>query len=214
MWSTRSLRMPSTWMVVTKEFMESHGLWVMLLSTIAMGQLLGTILGSFYTISSMSLDREITIEFISWTAQPHPATTTTSAPLAAWWHYSPSTTPLWSSYPWSWTWSEARIFQHEASQCFSEIKIWHEYPRTTFTLATMWAMYTTSGSHSFCCTLCSVMATLTNNTILLSGRAMVTAQASRQNLKCTGVSMLCLLRLYAAYTYLWVLSQAKTINKK
>ena len=51
--------MPSTWMVVTKEFMESHGLWVMLLSTIAMGQLLGTILGSFYTISTMSLDREI-----------------------------------------------------------------------------------------------------------------------------------------------------------
>ena len=53
MWSTRSLQMPSTWIMVTKKFMESHGLWAMLLSTIAM-------------------------------AQPHPATTTTSAPLAAW----------------------------------------------------------------------------------------------------------------------------------
>ena len=106
MWS---LLMPSTWMVVTREFMESHGLWVMLLSTIAMGQLNGSILGPFYTISTMSLDREIKIEFIFWTAQPHPATTTTSAPLAAWRTPSTSTQP-WYSSPGSW--SKAGVLQH------------------------------------------------------------------------------------------------------
>jgi hypothetical protein len=43
-------------------------------------------------------------------------------------------------------------------------------------------METAFGCHSFCCTLCSVMATLTNNTILLSGRAMVTGEQAKSEM--------------------------------
>ena len=49
------------WMVGTKDSMESPSLWVMLLSIFAMCQLLRIILGSFFTISSisaMALDKE------------------------------------------------------------------------------------------------------------------------------------------------------------
>ena len=44
--------------VGAKDSKESSGLWVRLLSTLAMCQLPGTAVGSFYTISSRALDKE------------------------------------------------------------------------------------------------------------------------------------------------------------
>ena len=60
------------WFVGAKDSMESSSLWVRLLSTLAMCQLPGTSVGSFYTISFSALDKENTTSTTNPQQPTHP----------------------------------------------------------------------------------------------------------------------------------------------